>query len=195
MSSSNFVHGCCHAFTPGRVASIANSKALLLGGEFWLVVVLQETTQNNTLPEATFGPTLVVAFITKKISLFLCGGGLGWKSETKKGWFASMKQNILPQQNCAKWFESISSCGRSAAWTDHKKPCGKFGQTQPSVTLKYQQIPPANNDNEIPSKVVRGKLKIGNYLGIFSTWGGRLVNCPTRWSLLFIFGFLYFTSI
>ena len=191
MSSSNFVHGYCHAFTPGRVASIANSKALLLGGEFWLVVVLQETTQNNTLPEATFGPTLIVAFITRKIPFFC----------VEEGWDENLKQkkadlqNILLQQNCAKWFESISSCGRSAAWTDHKKPCGKFGQTQPSVTLKYQQIPPANNDNEIPSKVVRGKLKIGNYLGIFSTWGGRLVNCPTRWSLLFIFGFLYFTSI
>ena len=80
LSSSNFVHGCCHAFTPGRVASIANSKALLLGGGILTVGV----ARNNTLPVATFGPTLVVAFITKKISLFLCGGGLGWKSETKK---------------------------------------------------------------------------------------------------------------
>ena len=46
LSSSNFVHGCCHAFTPGRVASIANSKALLLGGnsDWWWCCKKQHKT-------------------------------------------------------------------------------------------------------------------------------------------------------
>ena len=93
MSSSNFVHGCCHAFTPGRVASIANSKALLLGEGS----LTGGGARNNTkkyIVRGNIGPTMVVAFITRKISSFCVEEG--WDENLKH-----MKQYIL-FRNCSK---------------------------------------------------------------------------------------------
>ena len=119
------LHGCCHAFTPGRVASIANSKALLLGGNSGGVV------RNNIKQHITkgdIGPTLVVAFITKKIS-FSC---------VEEGWDENLKHkkaDLLLWSKISYLVIAAKLCQivwvYFQLWTNHKKPSRNSGQTHP----------------------------------------------------------------